>query len=215
MSNTAETDNFIEKSYDKNIRHICYSLLSKVTFEDEPVVPKILSEKRSDLIGDFFEVENLEGVDFIDYVLDKTKPKELKLKILLHIVKQLKAIDDAGFVIFDRHGRNIRLLSESSDHIATRQIDIEDMYDKKADCVYSLMNASMSDDLIDIFKEKDIPLWVQSVDKLAIIGEAIGETHNSQTIVDIFSLCRWERGERGHDLNELERACLQAINNGW
>lgn len=203
---------FTERYCDRNIRYICYSLLSKVRFKNEPVVPKILAEREEDKLRvKRFEVERLAGEDLVDYVVDKDQPKDNKLRVILHVVRQLKAIDEAGYVIFDRHGSNIRVVSNDPAHISTRQMDIEDMYDKLGDCVYSLNNASADDDLIDLFKVKGVSPWAVAVDKLTKEGELIGETHGDQRIVGIFSLCEWVPGEKGHDLSDLEKACLRAL----
>jgi len=213
MSNpTIEDKPFIERSNSLNVRHICYSLLSKVIFDGEPIVPAIISEKQdTEFFGNVFEVERLGGEDLYDYIKNKDHLKSEKLLVLLHVVRQLKAIDEAGYIIFDRHGSNIRVLSSNPQHISVRHVDIEDMYDKQADCTYSLRGSSMSDETADLFKSKGISLWVLAVDKLAVEGELIGEIHDDQAITDIFSLCRWETGERGHSLEELEKACIHAI----
>jgi len=44
-----------ERSYDRNVRYVAYSLLKGVTYHDEPVVPKILSEGK-DEFGPHFNV---------------------------------------------------------------------------------------------------------------------------------------------------------------
>ncbi len=118
----------------KNVRFLGYNFLKNVTFNGEPVVPVILSEED---VGDkHFKVEKLGGQDLNAFVHEPISITE-KLKVFDHVAGQLQAIDAAGMVLFDRLGRNIRVLSSGKKGISTRQMDIEYFYDKKADAIYS------------------------------------------------------------------------------
>lgn len=154
-----------EKSYPKNIRHICYSLLAGIEFSGEPVVPKILGEDRDEL-GDFFKVEKLQGMDLADFLHTPTIDLKTKLTVLRHTAQQLEVVDGAGFVLFDRNGGNIRVL-DWKDRISTRQIDVEDMYDKASDVVYSLEGQKGYEEMIEALNAKGVDLWAPTVCKLA------------------------------------------------
>jgi len=153
-----------ERSTPKNVRYINYKLLSGVEFSGEPVVPKILREGQDEL-GGFFKVEELQGEDLADLLRDQSLGAKVKMEVVLHVVKQLQSIDQAGFVLFDRNADNIRIISMNK-RISTRQMDIEDMYDKDTDAVYSL-SQSKYEDMIQRLKKMGIDIWLPSVNRFA------------------------------------------------
>lgn len=158
-----------ERSAPKNVRYINYNLLREVVSNGEPVVPKILGEEK-DEFGPYFKVEKLGGLDLADFLHLPEVDIKTKFKVLKHVISQLQAIDESGFVIFDRNGGNIRVLQWEG-NISTRQIDIEDIYDKSADAVYSSGTQKGSEDMINALSKKDIDIWAPAVNKIA---QAIG-----------------------------------------
>lgn len=154
-----------EQAYDRNVRYLGYNLLKEIRFNCEPVVPALISEG-SDLFGRYHEVENLQGVTLETFLEDKTITAKEKYRVLLHVVDQLQEIDRAGFVIFDRCPRNIQVLSYGSDNISTRQMDLEDFYDKKADALYSLANVSITENILDDQNQMGIDPWYREVRRL-------------------------------------------------
>lgn len=154
-----------ERSTPKNVRYINYNLLREVEFQGEPVVPKILGEEK-DEFGPFFKVEKLDGLDLGDFLHLPDVNIKTKLKVLKHVISQLQAIDESGFVLFDRNGGNIRVLQWEG-NISTRQIDVENIYDKSADAVYSFDGQKSYEDMIDAFLKKDIDIWAPAVNKIA------------------------------------------------
>lgn len=208
MENQHREGSFIrrEPSSDCNVRYIGYNLLKDVTHNGEPVVPAILGEKTTKLWGRHFEVEHLPGMDFTDYLSDPDVSIVEKLLVLLHIIEQLQAIDKKGFVIFDRHGNNIRVLSASPDHISTRQMDIEQLYDKDANCVYAQPEREPLEELLDNLQARGSSVWTPSVQKLASEGKFIGKVHNDQEIRDTFSGVTW-----GSSLEDIKRVCIKIL----
>ncbi|OGM77755.1 hypothetical protein A2188_02785 [Candidatus Woesebacteria bacterium RIFOXYA1_FULL_43_9] len=180
-----------ERSTPKNVRYINYNLLRAVEFQGEPVVPKILGEEK-DEIGSFFKVEKLNGLDLGDFLHLPDVDIKTKLKVIKHVISQLQAIDESGFVLFDRNGGNVRVL-EWKENISTRQIDIEDIYDKSADAVYSLDGQKGYEDMIDALSEKDIDIWAPAVNKIAqgvggILKDFPGVSHILSPYEDIRTL---------------------------
>lgn len=154
-----------ERSTFENIRYINFNLLKEVEFQGEPVVPKILGEE-NDEFGPFFKVEKLGGLDLGDFLHLPDVDIKTKLKVIKHVISQLQTIDQSGFVLFDRNGGNIRVLHWEV-NISTRQIDVEDIYDKDADAVYSFNTQKGYEGMIDAFSKKDIDIWAPAVNKIA------------------------------------------------
>lgn len=168
----------------KSVRYLGYSLLGNVSCCGEPVVPRILGEEANEL-GSFFKVEELSGVDLSDFLHLPIDVND-KLRVIQHIVHQLEAIDQAGFVIFDRHGGNIRVVNWNG-KASTRQVDVEDMYDKNKDQVLSSDSAANYRDMINQLKMKGIDLWTPTVNILAgMTIKAIGSEKGIGAVLQPF-----------------------------
>ena len=209
-----EDDERLERIDFRKIRYICYDLLKDVRFSGEPVVPKITStEKTVKFKGLVFGVEKLEGMNLSDYLLDGNIPLKDKLEVLLHVTRQLRQIDKAGYVLFDRHGGNIRILRWGESGVSTRQVDIEDMYDKRANRVYS-SSGSLDIELIEIFKSKGLDLWVNAVSSISLQGIGVIERSGyGYCVLDLLSKHVWDktRAPKGSNLVDLEKAIGNAI----
>ncbi|QQG41555.1 MAG: hypothetical protein HYV90_05375 [Candidatus Woesebacteria bacterium] len=154
----------------KNIRFLGYHFLRNVSFNGEPVVPVIISE--ADEVGNrHFNVERLGGMDLDDLmdVSDSAISLKDKLEVVRHVVLQLKAIDDAGFWIHDRAGRNVKVLSWGLNGISTRQVDLEDFYDKKTNSLYSDHRSDYLEQFVDRQYILGQTPWAYCVGQLALL----------------------------------------------
>jgi hypothetical protein len=159
-----------ELSLPKNTRYIGYNLLQNVRWAGEPVVPKILREVQDEPMP-YFEVESLPGTDLAQFLGSEVSMKT-KLLVVREVVRQLQEIDRSGFVLFDRKEDNIRVCNGDPDNISVRQTDLEDIYDKKFDAVYSFDNQARYEQMVDDLNSKGIDLWSPTVMKLsyAVLG---------------------------------------------
>lgn len=121
-----------EQSSNRNTRLLGHRFLQKVLFNGEPVVPKIITESNIDKSR--FDVEKLDGVDLDDLIKSGIQTRS-GLDVIIHVTEQLQVIDKSGILLFDRDGRNIRILSWAGS-ISTRQIDLEDFYDHRRNVLY-------------------------------------------------------------------------------
>ncbi len=202
-----------ERAYDRNVRYISYSLLKNIRFENEPVVPKILSEG-NDEFGKHFNVEKLQGLDLSDFILlpESEVNTKRKLEVLLHVTQQLQEIDKSGFVLFDRNAGNIRVL-EWQDKISTRQIDLEEYYDKLADAMYSSGDQKGYDEMVDLLKEKNVDLWAPSVQKLVYHAIAVAKNGKQPEMIKLFEKEEWgpDAKRKGSNLIEHEQVLSEAL----
>ena len=198
------------KSYDRNIRHINYSLLKTIRFSEEPVVPNIISEGVDEIYGRYFEVEELPGMDLDDLIeLDNVLIKD-KFQVILHVIRQLQKIDEEGFVLFDRSSSNIRVLKWGEEKVSVRQMDIEDIYDKDADCVHSLEDQEAIEKNVKLFKEKNIDFWTPTVNNLASMGTRIARKDNQHIEIQL-SQCKWKPGTKGSNLKSVEKVVSEIL----
>lgn len=202
-----------ERSYDRNVKYIAYSLLKDVSFQGEQVVPRIISEDE-DEFGKHFNVEKLGGIDLYDFMfLPETEVStKQKFKVLLHITKQLQEIDKSGFILFDRHSSNIRVLNWQ-DKISTRQMDLENYYDKLAEAILSSDNQKASEEMVSILKEKGIDLWAPTVEELVSQAIGIAKIGGKSELVELFKKQEWkpDTKRKGSNLNEYEQVLLEAL----
>lgn len=197
----------VELSRRGNVRFLGYNLLRDVQFDGQPVVPKILGEKNDELAGPIYEVENLSGTDLDLLIQNQSVSYSDKLSVLFHVAGQLEAIDQAGFIPFDRSGSNIRVLSYGADGVSTRQLDIEDVYDHEGDCLYSQENASMSHEVLDLFKEKGVDYWARNVTMLAELAQIAANLANDRLALSEFEKHKWPFGNpKGSTLSELRKS---------
>jgi ribosomal protein S18 acetylase RimI-like enzyme len=197
----------VEASGRGNVRFIGYNLLKNVQFDNQPVVPKILREKNDELIGPIFEVENLPGVDLDELIQSSSISYLDKLSVLSYVAGQLEAIDQAGFIPFDRSGSNIRVLSYGDNGISTRQIDIEDIYDRAGDCLYSKEGSGMTDEVLDTFRNKDINFWARNVTLLTELSQVAADIADDQLALSEFEKLKWPLGNpNGSTLAEFREA---------
>jgi hypothetical protein len=150
-----------------NERYIGHKLLEKVMYNGEPVVPLILSEGNDAEKGPHFFVEKFGGEEFDDYLNDKKIPPVERLRAVSFVLGQLQAIDEAGFVIFDRVGRNI-LISGKGGNISVRQVDLEDIYDWKNDAVYSDHRRKTYEEYLESQRQFGQSPWAGEVGYLAL-----------------------------------------------
>ncbi len=202
-----------ERSYDRNIRHIAYSLLRDVSFQGEPVTPKAISEGE-DEFGKHFKVEKLRGQDLTDFMFlpESEVSTKQKFEVLLHITRQLQEIDKAGFILFDRNSGNIRVL-DWKDKISTRQIDIENYYDKSAEAMYSSGDQKSYEEMMETLKEKKVDLWAPTVEQLVSQAIAISKNGNRPDLVELFEKQEWKptAKRKGLNLKEHEKVLLKAL----
>ncbi len=151
---------------EKGIRFINQKMLEPITFNDEPVVPKILRESTD---PPYFYVEKV-GIGLGEVLNDSNLSTKLGLKLLLHITNQLKEIDKDGFVLFDRGGENIRVLQCDENKISVRQTDLEDLYDKNSSALYSSANSSVSEENLQTWEDIGVSPWIDTVDSIARAG---------------------------------------------
>lgn len=192
---------FIERD---GARYDCYRLLKNVQFAGEPVVPRITSESREDeFLGKVFGVETLPGTDLDSFLLDREIKFRDKMGVLSYVVGQLQEVDKAGFVLFDRAARNIRLLSWGN-LTSARQIDIEDMYDKRQGKLYGV-NWKM--DIIRELQARGVDFWAPSVDVLTSCVSMANSSpdRNYNTANAFVSRHRWEKGKKGSNLYDFGR----------
>lgn len=189
----------LEKYEEKSVRFINYTLLSKVRFNGEPVVPAILSENSGN--PGYFEVEYLKGLSlsgFLKLTEDKADLKT-KLQVIRHVAGQYKAIDDAGFVIFDRHPLNVMVLGWANNKISTRQVDIEDMYDKSADAVYGEFDRQYYERYMEDVLRRGQDPWYLQISHLAITAfDILSDANRLDAGMTILNKLRneWTTGER-------------------
>lgn len=151
---------------DRNARFLGYHMLRTVEFNDEPVVPRILSEGVGP-DGRYFNVEKLKGVDLDDLSNDKNIRLKDKLDVVRFVANQLEAIDKSGNIIFDRDGKNIRVLAFGKGYISVRQVDIEEIFDKGGGGLYAeKMDGELMKELA-LFEPLGVNLWCESVSGLA------------------------------------------------
>jgi len=151
---------------DKNVRFLGYNILKHVEFNGEPVVPQILSEGFGPG-GGYFDVEKLKGVDLDRLSDDENVRLTDKLGIVKFVANQLKAIDESGNIVFDRDGKNIKVLAYGKGYISVRQLDIEEIYDKNGGGLYAeKTDGELSKQIIQ-FEPLGINLWCESVSGLA------------------------------------------------
>lgn len=198
-----------ELSLPNNSRYIGYNLLQNIRFAGEPVVPIIIREVQDKLV-DYFEVESLPGSD-LGIFLKSPGDIHRKLLVINQVVKQLQEIDRNGFVLFDRKEDNIRVCNGDPNHISVRQTDIEDIYDKETDAIYSFDNRSGYEQMIDDLKKRGINLWSPSVLKLshAILGLS-GLTDEMKKILQPFNKFD-TMPVRQNVLQQFKQAINQAI----
>ena len=205
-SNTSKAH--IEHSLPKNVRYINYKLLSGVEFSGEPVVPMILKEGQDEL-GGFFEVEELPGEDLADLLHDQSQGVKVKMEVVLHVVKQLRSIDQAGFVLFDRNADNIRIINVN-ERISTRQMDIEDMYDKVTNAVYGL-SQSKYEDMIQRLEKMGIDIWSPSVNRFAQnVCSLLNESASARAIISPY-IDIWTMPIKKDILGDFSNALSKAI----
>lgn len=151
-----------------NVRFLGYNILKGVTYRGEPIVPPILREGANWREGMYFDVQKLPGASF-ERVAERTDvPTKRKLEILKHVVGQLKEVDKAGLVLFDRAGRNTMVLSWGVGRgISTRQIDIEEFYDKASGTVYSERSLIAYETYVEDKLGSGMSLWTEAVDLIA------------------------------------------------
>ena len=170
----------------KNIRFLGYNFLQNVTYNSEPVVPKIMSQGKG-----VFRVEEIQGQDIRYPSIWNWVTVPDKFKLLYHVVGQLKEIDKAGIVLFDREGRNIVANTENGG-LSVRQVDLEEFYDKNADAVYADINFRQVEytDTIDKFKNRGFNLWAESVQFLGNQAKVIviaGHVKKNKNIFDKYN----------------------------
>jgi len=203
-----------EESSDINIRYIGYSLLKDVKFSGEQVVPHILSEGQDEL-GKHFNVEKLVGLDLEDFLLLPENEASLKdkFKVMLHITQQFQAIDQAGFILFDRHAWNIRVINWGNDKISTRQIDIDQYYDKVAEASYSLEGQERFESMNDSLKKIGTNLWAPTVNDLISQELSVVDINKNNEIVNLLRANKWkpEAKKNGSNLEEHETLLKQII----
>jgi len=153
-----------EPSGEKNMRFLGYHFLKDIKFSGQPVVPKIISEGE-DVDGTFFMVEKLDGMDLDDFLRLPESEVSLKDKfsVMLHITQQYEAVDEAGFVLFDRHAFNIRVLNWKAGEISTRQVDVDQIYDKKTDASYSMDDQDRFESMNDSLNKLGRNLWQSTI----------------------------------------------------
>ena len=114
---------------------------------------------------------------------------------MLHITEQLSAVDKAGFVIFDRNSGNIRVLDWKRGKISTRQIDIEDYYDKGVDATYSSGDQKGYEEMVDLMNGKGVNLWASTINKLINAEIGVAERAGVNEIKEILLKHEWPEGE--------------------
>jgi hypothetical protein len=136
-----------------------------------------------------------------------------KLGVLLHVTQQLRQIDEAGYVLFDRHGGNVRVLKWGGNRISTRQVDIEDMYNRESHQIYSL-DGSWDVQLIKTLKSRGVDLWVNAVSSIALQGIGAAERSGNHHVPKLLSKHVWDRAggtPKGSNLSQLEKAIGDAL----
>lgn len=196
-------------------KHKAFELLSEVFFNNLPVVPIILA---TDETG--FWTEQLCGIAWYDFYMDKEREFTTKLEVLLSIVKQLQAVDDAGYVIFDRNGDNIWILSDGS----VRQLDPEDFFIVDRNLLLTEREWAVDRLGLDFLLSTEGGAWSWSVDQLAfqatsfIKSEMLALSNDDSYIKDKlvkmyvwFDDCIWRKGGPSHTLEELEEVCTKSL----
>lgn len=178
-----------EKQEKVHDRFIGYSLLKNIRYNNEPVVPRILNEGR-DEDGEYFETENLPGTDLRDFMLGPKPSIKQKIEVMQEVIKQLMVIDEAGYMLLDRHGQNIRVLKYGN-KISIRQMDIQDLYDKEADTVYVSGFRKVYDEIIDGWKKKKVDLWASSINFLLKLELLALESENKTEAIGLLSKHEW------------------------
>ena len=198
MSDIVENGETYTEKFDKyKVRLLAHELLENVTFNGEPVVPRILS-KSSDIVdtngntNNSFEVEELGEINLRHVVSDKEVAPIDKLKIIHHVIGQLQVIDQAGIVLFDRAGRNIVVPKFGSDGISTRQVDLEEFWSKKDNQFYS--SGSFNGEKADFYAKNGFDLWGETVAHLSnLTADAVKDTDSNlaQQFVRKYTFLAW------------------------
>lgn len=173
----------VEDVGNRNVRFLGYNFLQNVTYNCEPVVPKIISQGKR-----VFRVEEIQGSDIRYLSIWNWVTVPDKFKLLYHVVGQLKEIDKAGIVLFDREGRNIMANTEGG-KLSVRQIDLEEFYDRNVDAVYSDLNYRQVDytNMVDTFNGRGYNLWAEAVQFLSYQAKAVliaGNVKKNKNIFD-------------------------------
>lgn len=168
-----------ESFEEKNIRFLGYNALKSVTYNDEPVVPQIISEGK-DNNGPHFNVEKLGGTDLDDICDDPNVRFADKLDLIQFATNQLKEIDKTGVVLFDRDGRNIRVLAYGHGYISMRQMDLQEYYDKNGGGVYVNREGSGVSKTVAKYEPMGVNMWCESVANLADAMSAAFKLHNEK-----------------------------------
>jgi len=204
----------LEMSRGPNVKFLGYNLLRDIQFAGQPVVPRLLGESQDELLGPVYEVENLPGRDLDELIKDPSIRYQDKLAVLRHVTGQLEAIDQAGFIPFDRSGANIRVLSFGGEGVSTRQLDIEDFYDQAEDYLYSQENAGMSQEALDLLKKKGVNFWARNITMLAELAQKAANMVDDLAGSNDFSVLRWPSGNpKGSTLRELLNTIDSRLNN--
>ena len=207
MEEGEQKERHLEKADQKGVRYRCYQLLQNVRFNGEPVVPQLLSEvKPHQLLGTAFEVEQLEGKDLAEFLHDPSISLQTKWKVLLYIIRQFQAIDEAGYVLFDRHGGNIRVL-EWETKISVRQMDIEDMYDKNRNKVYS-SDGNWDISLIRSLEKKGVDPWFYACKAIANQGIGLAQRTGNERMAGVLKRLI---DQPGSSLSDFEKALRAAV----
>lgn len=153
----------------KNVRFLGYNFLQDVRYNNEPVVPRIISQGKS-----VFRVEELKGDDIQYLSIWNYIPTVEKFRVLYHVVGQFKEIDKAGLVLFDREGRNI-MANVKCGKMSVRQVDLEEFYDKNANSVYADVPYRFDGYtwMAELFSERGFNLWAESVEFLSYEARAV------------------------------------------
>ena len=164
--------------------------------------------------GPFFEVEKLPGLDVEDFLIlpESEASVKDKLQVMLHVVGQFQAIDKAGFVLFDRHMWNIRLLDWKG-KISTRQIDVDEYYDKDADATVSLDRQKSLEEMNDSKKKIGVDLWAGTVQTMLVAELNVVDIGRNPEMVKLLCTYKYETGakEHGSNLTEHEEVLKKAI----
>lgn len=190
------------EKFDKyKVRLLAHELLENITFNGEPVVPRIIS-KPSDNIemganNNAFKVEDLGEINLRHVISSKDVSPIDKLKIIHHVIGQLQAIDQAGIVLFDRAGRNIAVPRFESGVISTRQVDLEEFWSKKDNRFYS--SGSFNGEKAYFYVENGFDLWGETVAHLSnLVADAVisNDPKLAQQFVQKYNYLAWGEYEQ-------------------
>lgn len=172
----------IEKIWD---RYIGYSLLKNVEYNGEPVVPRIL-EEGSEPDNVYLKTELLPGIELGEFIAKPDVTLKRKFEVFLHIASQFQAIDKAGFELFDRNHKNVRIL-DWGDKISVRQVDIPDLYDKTSESFYSSVWKSDYDDYLKRLTEQGLSVWTPEIDRLQELETEVLRKSRRKDLLDLVS----------------------------